>query len=126
MQFDVNALFSAAITAAIAEAIKPMTQQIFDLQAEIAALKALPPGEIDLTSTDFVGAVEAIATRVAEESVECALDEHNGNYDHDDFVREYDLGDKVDEKVAEAIDAIDLDDKVRDAVSGLTFEVSVS
>lgn len=118
MLIDLNAILSAAVSAAIAEAVKPLQEQIVALKTQVAEGGA----GLDTTSITFVGAVEAIASRVAGEAVAEAMEDHANEYDHDEFVTES----SVDDKVADAIEDMDIDDKVRDAVNGLTFEVCVS
>lgn len=125
MQIDINAILNAALSAAVAEAIKPLAEQIESLKTELAAVKAAPAPEaavLDLSSTDFVGAVEAIALRCAEGTME----DHTAEHDHDE------LGKDISDEVADALrgldlsDYFDIEDAVRSAVQDLTFEVRVS
>jgi hypothetical protein len=55
---------------------------------------------------------------IAEAAAEQVMEEHCSNYDHDDYDRHISDDDKH-------FDG-DLDDAVREAVSNLSFEVSVS
>lgn len=117
MQFDINAIFTAALTAAINEALKPLNERIAAIE-----LSVKDSASIDLTGIDFVGAVEAIATRIADEVSEAGIEAHGHEYDHSDFVD----SEALDDKVADAMSDYDIEDKVREAVSNLSFEVSVS
>jgi hypothetical protein len=120
--FDLNAIVSAALNAAVAEAIKPLVERI-------AALENNPAIGTDTTLTNRVVALEQRMDNVidasekrireiAEAAAEQVMEDHTSSYDHDDydalhnewgseeasdFVKERHLGETVREHVEEAL-----------------------
>ena len=124
--FDLNQILSAALNAAVAEAVAPLVERIAVLERRIdtlssqhvaigerlAALENNPAQGQDLTPTT------GLTRDQVEALIEQAMEEHTSSYDHDDYDRHISDDDKHIEG--------DLDDAVREAVSNLSFEVSVS
>lgn len=62
---DLNQIITNALTQAVEEATQPLRNQIQYLAEEVARLRTeAPKTEIDLTSVDFIGAVEAVSERI--------------------------------------------------------------
>ncbi len=59
---------------------------------------------------------------IADEVARDVMSEHVGDYDHDEYDR---LEEKIDEKVNDAIDEYDFDDKINDALRSATISISV-
>ena len=103
---DFNSFFTTAVNAAIAEAV---AAALAPFEARLAALEAKSDADtagivslLDVTSRQFIDAVEEIATRVAEDK----CDDHTRTYEHDDYdeaVRKLDDLDDLDEKVTKAL-----------------------
>lgn len=105
--FDLNTILSAALQQAVEAATKPLLERI-------AALEARPAGN-GLTRDE----VREIANQAAED----AISDHCSDHDHDEFISD----------ISDALSNVDLLDymgdfegKVRDAVSSLSFEISVN
>lgn len=145
--FDLNQILSAALNAAVAEAVKPLVERITALESDAFAMRDSiekiennPAIGVDTTLAARITALEtapnAISAAafvtyldqqewfweklrgVADAAAEQVMEDHTSTYDHDDYDRHISDDDKH-------IDG-DLDDAVRDAVSNLSFEVSVS
>jgi UDP-N-acetylmuramyl tripeptide synthase len=69
--------------------------------------------------TKQVEAFRDIATEIAEQVVETAMDAHAYHYDHDDYDS---LINNIDEKISDAIYDYDFDDKINDAISSYDME----
>jgi len=124
---DINALFSQALTAAVAEAIKPLEARVTDVTAQLAralladlagrvnALEAAPAGLQRFADGRPITA-ESIR-EIANAAAEAALDEHCSSYDHDDYDSHVNDDDKhFDGDVGEA---------VREALDGQSFTISL-
>jgi len=136
--FDLNQILSAALNAAVAEAIKPLVERIAVLERRIDTLSSqhVAMGErlaalennpvIDeakmveaMNNAEWLWEkVNAYIETGIEDRIERAIDDHCSNYDHDDYDRHISDDDKHFEG--------DFDDAVREAVGNLSFEVSVS
>ena len=151
--FDLNAIVNAAITEAVnaritevlaqhanivgalAERVETLEKNEEALVRRIAALENNPAQGVDTSATPATITADAFVTHLDKQDwfweklhntindnvvcrVEEALDEHNSNYDHD----EYDRHISDDDKHFEG----DIEDVVRDAVSNMSFEVSIS
>lgn len=85
--------------------------------------------------TKHVEAIRDIATEIAEQVIETAMDNHTTSYDHDDYdnlVNNLDdrIGDAIydydfDDKIEEAIRSCDMEDKIKDTIRDMSFTVSV-
>lgn len=138
--FDINTIVNAAIAAAVQQAIAPLLERIDNLDAicqtqhegmvamrdRITALEAAAPQPAIVI--DEAKMVEALNSqewfwekmqRFAAGAAEAAMDEHTQAYDHDSY-------DTVVSDSDDFVKSDDLEDTVRDAVSNMTFEVSVS
>lgn len=109
--FDLNTILSAALQQAVEAATKPLLERIRDLEIKAAALESRPAGTGG-------GLTREEVREIANEAAEDAITGHCSDYDHDDFVSDLSAIDWA--------DYFDIDDKVRDAVGNLTFEVSVN
>lgn len=83
--------------------------------------KALADHEAVVDMDRLRALVAPIVESQIEAAVEEAFEEHQTNYDHDQFVTD----DDVNSKVEDAIENYDLEDRVTDAVRNLRFTVSV-
>ena len=148
--FDLNAIVNAAINAAVEARITEVLQQhantvgalaeriaalertcatqheaMVAMRDRIAVLENNPAQGVDMTLEQRVAALESetqgenrylnrydVAELIAE-----AMDEHTSNYDHDDYDNH--IGD--DDKHFDG----DIEDAVRDALSNMTFDVSI-
>lgn len=121
--FDLNTILNAALQQAVEAATKPLLERIATLEQTLSAM----PHDLVL----FEQRIEALEERgtgggltrdevreIADEAANEAISSHNYDYDHDEFVSDLNSIDWS--------DYIDIEDKVRDAVGNLTFEVSVS
>ena len=152
---DINTILSAALATAVAEAVAPLVERIATLETRLAALENNPAIGVDTTLERRVAALENIAAEytpatitadafvthldnqewfwekltrkakeVADAAVEQSMDHHLECYDHDNYD---DIASKVDD-MPDADDFVskdDLSEAVRDAVSDLSFEISV-
>lgn len=123
--FDINAIITQALNAAVQQATAPLLERIAALEKNeeyltnrIAALENNPAQGQDLTPTT------GLTRDQVEALIEKWMDDHTSQYDHDSYddatakVEEVDFDDFV------TNDSIE--DAVRDAVGNLSFEVSVS
>ena len=143
--FDLNAIVSAALNAAVVEATKPLLERIAALEnqaivtsnavdARIAALENNPAQGVEPAVTiDEAKMVEALNSQEwfweklqnrIDAATEQAMDNHLECYDHDNYDE---IASKVDDAdFDEFVTSDNLDDAVREAVGNLSFEVSVS
>jgi len=142
--FDINTIVNAAIAAAVQQAIAPLLERIDNLDAvcqtqaeKIAALETKLTEAALFTQMQPVGVDPKLLAeaslnylndqewfwekmqRFAAGAVEAAMDDHTSTYDHDSY-------DAVVSDSDDFVKSDDLEDTVRDAVSNLSFEVSVS
>ena len=152
--FDINAILSAALATAVAEATKPLVERIEALEsnitmmqnsidqkdARIAALENIaaeysPTPAVVIDEAKMVEALNSQewfwekltrkAREVAEAVAEQSMDNHLECYDHDN----YDEAVRKIEDMPDFDDLVrtdDLSESVRDAVQDLSFEVRVS
>ena len=144
---DINTIISNALNAAVQQAIAPLVEQIAKLESDlaqavsvveqrterIAALETkLTEANLFTQMTPATITADAFVTHLdsqewfweklqnrIDSAVEAGLDDHCSNYDHDSY-------DAVVSDSDDYAKTDDLEDAVRDAVSNLTFEVSVS
>ncbi len=130
--FDLNAIVSAALNAAVQQAIAPLMDHVHNLDAicqtqheamvamcdRIAVLENNPAQGQDLTPTTGLtrDQVEALIERTMDLHLEC--------YDHDNYDEVYNEwgGESADAYVK----ASEVEDAVREVVEGLSFDISVS
>jgi len=116
--FDLNAIVSAALNAAVAEAIKPLVERIAALENNPA--QGVEPAPTNVTPAQIVDAMNNAEWlwEKLDNYVDAAIDNHCSNYDHDGYDRHISDDDIHFEG--------DLDDAVREAVGNLSFDISVS
>jgi hypothetical protein len=150
--FDLNQILSAALNAAVQQAIAPLVERIAVLERRIdtlssqhvaigerlAALENNPAIGVDTTLTNRVVALEQRMDHVidaseqrireiAEAAAEQAMDNHCESYDHD----EYDsvVSNWNDEDPADFLREGDLhdqiDDRVNETLRNATFSISI-
>ena len=151
--FDLNAIVSAALNAAVAEAIKPLVERIEKLEFvdadrherlrvlegaltdRVAALENNPAIGVDTTLEQRIAAleervdnsVEASEKRIrviAEAAAEQVMDLHLECHDHDQYDEVY--SEWGNESTSVFVRENDLDSKVTDAVSDALSNATVS
>ena len=105
--FDFTATLNAVLAQAIQIHTAPLVERIAALEERINNIT---------TATD-----ERIK-EIAEEAALEAITEHNDEYDHDGYDR---FDDRVEEKVTEAIDDYDFEDKVRDIMRHASVSIDI-
>jgi hypothetical protein len=140
--FDLNQILSAALNAAVAEAVAPLVERIAVLERRIdtlssqhvaigerlAALENNPAQGVDTTLTNRVVALEQRMDHVidasderireiAEAAAEQVMEDHTSTYDHD----EYDSHISDDDKHFEG----DLDDAINRALRHASVSISI-
>lgn len=129
---DINTLFTTALTKAIEEAISPLRVRIESLETEITTLRNIPPtatpsttpmleakeGEMPITWENIRNTLQEIA----DDAARMVLSEHNEEYDHDKYDR---LEDEIDDKITDAIDEYDFEDKIKDALNGASITINI-
>ena len=139
--FDLNALISAALNAAVQQAITPLLDRIENLDAvcqaqaeRIAVLAAELIADKPAITIDEAKMVEALNSQEwfweklqnrIDAATEQAVDDHCGTYDHDDYAE---MASKVDDlpDFDDFVKSRDVEDTVRDVVGSLSFDISVS
>ena len=129
--FDFTATINAALAQAIALATAPLVERIELLERSlVVADKAAQGNESDLFSRVALleerieKASEVNDERIkeiAEEVAQAAMYDHTSEYDHDEYDR---FDDRVEEKMNEAIDDLDMEDKLRDTLRNMTFSIT--
>lgn len=139
--FDINALFLSAITAAVAEATKPLAAKVEALEQQLAQAKAVndaaqPAGATPaaITADAFVTHldnqewfwhklhtyVEGCIENNLQSAIENAIEDHTSDYDHDDFVTRGDVeavvSDEVDNR--DIVTKDEVEDMIDDKLSG--------
>ena len=124
---DFNALFSQALTAAVAEATKPLLERITALETKLTEAKLFEQTTNVTIPIDEAKMVEALNGQewfwekvrgVADAAAEAVMEDHTSSYDHDDydalhnewgsespddFVKDGYLDEKIEEQVKEAL-----------------------
>jgi len=130
--FDMSAAINAAIFAGVSAATAPLLERIELLERSlVVADKAAQGNEADLSSriAALEARLETITTasderirEIAEEVAEAVIYEHNDEYDHDEYDR---FDDRVEEKVSEAINDYDFEDKVKYVLRGANVSIDI-
>lgn len=137
--FDLNAIVSAALNAAVQQAIAPLVERIATLELQrgemqrtivtyserISALENNPAQGVDSTLERRIAALESETqgeNRYLDRDdvislIEEALEEHNSNYDHD----EYDSHISDDDKHTET----DFEDALNRALRNASIEIRI-
>ncbi len=106
-QFDLNSIFIAALTQAITQATAPLVARIATLEEQMIAKQ---------------DNIDERIKEIAEEVADAKMAEHTDEYDHDGYDR---LEERIDDKISEAVDDLDISDKINDALNGATVSISV-
>jgi len=125
--FDLNTILSAALQQAVEAATKPLLERIEGLEANVIGLSnSLDQKDTRIAALEERGTGGGLTRdevrEIAHEVAGGLIDSHCADYDHNEFVS--DLSSALND--VDLMDYIDIDDKVRDAVGNLSFEVSVS
>lgn len=105
--FDLNGMFLTFLTQAVMQANAPLLARIAVLEEKIQA------GEDRIKE-------------IAEEVVEQKMTEHTDEYDHYEMECQIErIDDKIEEAVSEAMEDLDISDKINDTLSGATVSISV-
>jgi len=126
---DINAIFNAAVTAAVEAHITAIQQQHANIVGELAQrIATLEARLTDLSPEVDMDALRALVTPLVGSMVEAKIEEaisaHCEEYDHDEYDRM--LRTMEDHDLDDFVKQHELEDAVKDAVRDLTFEVSVS
>jgi hypothetical protein len=116
---DFNSIFNAAVSAAITQATQPLAQRIAELETRLTEA-ALFQKETNVT-VDMDALRELVTPLVGsmvEAKIEEAVNAHCEEYDHDRY-------DDIANTVDDMPDFDNIDEAVKDAVRGLTFDLSV-
>jgi len=134
-----DSMFSVALRYAepqikrmVDDATAPLLARIELLERSLAvADKAAQGNESDLFSRVATLEEQMIAKQdniderikeIAEEVAANAISDHNDLYDHDEYDR---FDDRVEEKVNDAIDDLDICDKIKDALNGAHISINI-
>jgi hypothetical protein len=122
---DINTIFNQLLNAAIVQATQPLVERIAELETRLTEA-SLFQKETNVT-VDMDALRELVTPLVGsmvEAKIEEAINAHLEDYDHDEYDRmlrrmeDHDLDDFVKQH--------ELEDSVKEAVSNLTFDISVS
>ena len=122
---DFNSIFNAAVSAAITQATQPLVERIAALETRLTEA-ALFQKETNVT-VDMDALRELVTPLVGsmvEAKIEEAIDAHLEDYDHDEYDRM--LRTMEDHDLDDFVKSGELEDSVKEAVSNLTFDISVS
>ena len=141
--FDLNAIVSAALQQAVAEAIKPLVERITALENNPAIgtdtvlaerVKALE--ERPAVAVDEAKMVEALNSQewfweklrcTTDAQIEQAMDDHCSAYNHDDYDNVYSEwgGESVDDFVKDGYIEEQIEEKVNETLRNASFEIRV-
>ena len=123
---DINAIINAIVNNDIQEAIdnavRPLAQRIAELETKLTEA-ALFQKETNVTVD--MDALRHLVKPMIDSVVEQAIADHCEDYDHDNYDN---IASQVDDlpDFDDFVKSGELEDSVKEAVSNLTFEVSVS
>ena len=119
---DINAIFNQILNAAVAQATQPLAQRIAELETKLTEA-ALFQKETNVTVD--MDALRHLVKPMIDSVVEQAIADHCEDYDHDNYDN---IASQVDDlpDFDDFVKSGELEDSVKEAVSNLTFEVSVS
>jgi hypothetical protein len=126
---DINTIFNNAVTAAVEAHITAIQQQHANIVGELAQrIATLEARLTDLSPEVDMDALRALVTPLVGSMVEAKIEEaisaHQEEYDHDEYDRM--LRTMEDHDLDDFVKSGELEDSVKEAVSNLTFEISVS
>jgi hypothetical protein len=125
--FDLNQILSAALNAAVAEAIRPLVERITALENNPAIgtdtvlaerVKALEE-RMDNTTEASENRIRVIAEAAAEQAIE----DHCETYNHDDY--DSVVNNWNDEDPTEFVREGDMESKINDVLNNATVSISV-
>ena len=122
---DINTIFNQLLNAAIVQATQPLAQRIAELETRLTEA-GLFQKETNVT-VDMDALRELVTPLVGsmvEAKIEEAISAHCEEYDHDEYDRM--LRTMEDHDLDDFVKQHELEDAVKDAVSNLTFDISVS
>jgi hypothetical protein len=122
---DINTIFNQLLNAAVAQATQPLAQRIAELETKLTEA-ALFQKETNVT-VDMDALRELVTPLVrsmVEDKIEEAISAHCEEYDHDEYDRM--LRTMEDHDLDDFVKSGELEDSVKEAVSNLTFDISVS
>jgi hypothetical protein len=112
---DFNTILNQILNEAIAQAIRPLAERIVALEIKLTEA-ALFQKETNVTVD--MDALRQLVKPMIDSAVEDAIDGHCEEYDHDRY-------DDIANTVDDMPDFDNIDEAVKDAVRGLTFDLSV-
>ncbi len=122
---DINTIFNQLLSAAIVQATQPLAQRIAELETRLTEA-ALFQKETNVT-VDMDALRELVTPLVGsmvEAKIEEAISAHCEDYNHDGYDEVVNKLDYTD--FDDFVKQHELEDAVKDAVSNLTFDISVS
>jgi hypothetical protein len=147
--FDLNAIVNAALTAAVAEAIRPLVERITALEnnpaigtdtvlaERVKALEERPAVAGVITPEMIVESmnkaewlwekVNAYIETGIDDRIERAIDDHCSTYDHDEYDSVYNEwgGESVDDFVKDGYIEEQIEEKVNETLRNASFEIRV-
>jgi hypothetical protein len=136
--FDLNKIVTDALNAAVAEAIRPLSNRIDELENLLLhRLEKVENNPAIGTDTVLAERVKALEERldnvtevsenrirvIAEAAAEQAIDDHCGTYDHDDYDNV--VNNWNDEDPTEFVRESDMESKINDVLNNATVSISV-
>ena len=127
---DINAIINNAITnavintvnAAVAQATQPLVERIAELETRLTEANLFHK---EVNTTVDMDALRHLIKPMIDSVVEQAIADHCEEYDHDNYDN---IASQVDDlpDFDDFVKSGELEDSVKEAVSNLTFEISVS
>jgi len=122
---DINTIFNQLLNAAIVQATQPLVERIAALETRLTEASLF---QKETNVTVDMDALRALVTPLVGSMVEAKIEEaisaHQEEYDHDEYDRM--LRTMEDHDLDDFVKQHELEDAVKEAVSNLTFDISVS
>jgi hypothetical protein len=112
---DINAIINEALNEAIAQAIRPLAERIVALEIKLTEANLFHK---EINTVVDMDALRQLVKPMIDSVVENAFEDHCEEYDHDRY-------DDIANTVDDMPDFDNIDEAVKDAVRGLTFDLSV-
>ena len=112
---DINAIINEALNEAIAQAIRPLAERIVALEIKLTEANLFHK---EINTVVDMDALRQLVKPMIDSAVENAIEDHCEGYDHDRY-------DDIANTVDDMPDFDNIDEAVKDAVRGLTFDLSV-
>jgi hypothetical protein len=146
---DINALFSQALTAAVAEAVKPLAARVDELETRVTdvtaqlarALLAAETGHAAASQAGLEARLAALEGRmdnateasedrirvIAEAAAEQVMEDHTSSYDHDDYDALHNEwgGEEASDFVRDRDIQDQIEEAVKEVLNNATFSVSI-